>query len=143
MAEMGKDSFKRVDYLTPIEKDVLFLVDKKEKINELYGEIYQLKLLGRNDPRLVAEFIGSVMKLYRDLRAKMEKSDIKEDIDDPKNPGQTRPYYVYREAVRVIDTFELAPSKCTLSAALDIYRLILSFIEDSGLLLKNMPRYVV
>lgn len=144
MEQQGKGDGKRIEYLMPPDQETTDILEFKKVCAVLLGDLYGLARLGKPDIRGMADFQGKLMTLYQLIRGDMIKSEIKdyilsEELDENGQP-KTIEFLKYQELSREIDR------QFRLGFDMKIGQVILEklneFIRESGILKKNMPRYL-
>jgi len=144
MAEQQRGDSRRIEYFMPIDQENIDIVNQKKMCSELLGDLYALANIGKADMRGEAEFKGKLLTLFRLIQGKMLKSEIKDFVESDKTDAEGKPlkieFYKYQELARVID--EEFKRGFDMDTGEVILKRMLEFIEESGILLKNIPRYI-
>ena len=151
MEQTSRGDGKRVEYLMPPDQETSDILEFKKVCAILLGDLYGLARLGKPDLRGMADFQGKLMTLYQLLRGDMIKSDVKDYIletdekgivvTDEKGEAKKIPFLKYQELSKQID-YEFRAGFDMKTGQLILEKLN-EFIRESGILKKNLPRYLI
>ena len=135
---------KRIDYLVAPDQESSDILEFKKVCSVLLGDLYGLARLRKGDMRGMADFQGKLMTLFQLVRGDMIESEIKDKIEiglDPEGKPVYETFFKYREMAYEID--RLFREGFDMKMGQRILEKINEFIRASGIIKKNIPRYVL
>lgn len=135
---------KRVDYLVAPDQESTDILEFKKVCSVMLGDLYGLARLRKGDMRGMADFQGKLMTLFQLVRGEMVESEIKDKIEvgiDTEGKPVFETYFKYREMAYEIDRIFTVGFDMKMGQR--ILEKINEFIRASGIIKKNIPRYVL